>query len=589
MFSALILPILLYNCGLWALTQQLSNRLDAWHRRKLRYLLGVVYPHHMSNAKVYASTRQGPVSTTCRRRRLLWLGHVVTLPSNSQLTKLYFGSVYRPPSLTHRQTDNFFTQFQSILQRLSVSMPDSMLLASGDFNARCSEWYGSTTDSVGHQLLCLLQMLSLSQLVTFPTHYSQHSGHASALDLVITNHPLLFSNLSTAAPLGTSDHDIVLARLQLQGQQDTRSVAIPDEPSQLNFSSFDTSLRACEEWSLVGQCLSTIDWFNELQIPLGNPSHSVDLLNHILMNTISSCVPMRRIRQPSNRPQLFQPPWLTPALRAQIKRKRDAFSLYKKFPTPANLARYKTERNNTRNLSRSEHRAYANSLTLYSQGTTPTSQPTLHTFIRSLRSPPSQRQPTKQLTVQDETFTSPSDIANVFNKQFVAFGTSNNPEWTILPIADADSTSFFSDIRTTPTSVAKYIKRLKLRKAAGLDGITNELLKILGPSICDPLSSFIFNLSFSSGVFPSVWKRSVVVPIYKNKGSKSDPTNYRPISLLSAISKLRERVMYDQLYAHVNPLLSPAQSGLRKGDSTAWQLARFTQNLLERRHQHKSA
>ena len=53
------------------------------HRRKLRYLLGVVYPHHMSNAKVYASTRQGPVSTTCRRRRLLWLGHVVRKGRNT--------------------------------------------------------------------------------------------------------------------------------------------------------------------------------------------------------------------------------------------------------------------------------------------------------------------------------------------------------------------------------------------------------------------------------------------------------------------------------------------------------------------------
>ena len=169
----------------------------------------------------------------------------------------YLGSVYRLLSLTHRQTNNFFTQFQSILQRLST--PDSMLLVSGDFNARCSEWCGSTTDAVRHQLLCLLQMLSLSQLVTFPTHYSQHSGHASGLDLVITNHPLLLSNLSTAAPLGTSDRDIVLARLQLQRQRDTRSVAIPAEPSQFNFSSFDTSLRACKEWSLVGQCLSTID------------------------------------------------------------------------------------------------------------------------------------------------------------------------------------------------------------------------------------------------------------------------------------------------------------------------------------------
>ena len=87
-----------------------------------------------------------------------------------------------------------------MLQRLSL--PDSMLVVSGDFNARCSDWYGSTTDMmrVHHQLLCLLQMLSISQLVTFLTHYSQHSGHASALDLVITNQPLLLSNLSTAAP-----------------------------------------------------------------------------------------------------------------------------------------------------------------------------------------------------------------------------------------------------------------------------------------------------------------------------------------------------------------------------------------------------
>ena len=83
MFSALILPILLYNCGLWTLTQQLSNRLDAWNLRKLRYLLGVVYPHYMSNATVYSSTRTDPVSTTCRRRRLLWLGDVVREGRNS--------------------------------------------------------------------------------------------------------------------------------------------------------------------------------------------------------------------------------------------------------------------------------------------------------------------------------------------------------------------------------------------------------------------------------------------------------------------------------------------------------------------------
>jgi len=77
MFNCLILPILLYNCGLWTLTKALSDKLDAWHRKKLRFLLGILHPHHIRNSAVYAQTNQVPISLTCRRRRLLWFGHVI--------------------------------------------------------------------------------------------------------------------------------------------------------------------------------------------------------------------------------------------------------------------------------------------------------------------------------------------------------------------------------------------------------------------------------------------------------------------------------------------------------------------------------
>ena len=119
------------GCGLWALTQQLSNRLDAWHRRKLRYLLGVVYPHHMSNAKVYASTRQGPVSTTCRRRRLLWLGHVVREGRNSasyQALEMAINTrdIKRPRGRPHlRWIDNI----KSDLKHANIDISDCFELA----------------------------------------------------------------------------------------------------------------------------------------------------------------------------------------------------------------------------------------------------------------------------------------------------------------------------------------------------------------------------------------------------------------------------------------------------------------------------
>ena len=66
---------------------------------------------------------------------------------------------------------------------------------------------------------------------------------------------------------------------------------------------------------------------------------------------------------------------------------------------------------------------------------------------------------------------------------------------------------------------------------------------------------------------------------FKNKGSKLDASNYRPISLLSTISKLCERIMYNHLYTYLSPVLHPSQSGFRKGDSTSWQLLRLVQSM----------
>ena len=88
--------------------------------------------------------------------------------------------------------------------------------------------------------------------------------------------------------------------------------------------------------------------------------------------------------------------------------------------------------------------------------------------------------------------------------------------------------------------------------------------------------SSLFNKSFDSSKFPSQWKKALVVPIFK-KGDKCCPGNYRPISLLPAISKVLERVVHNKLSDFLRSWLTSNQSGFKKSDGTVPQLVRMTQ------------
>ena len=85
--------------------------------------------------------------------------------------------------------------------------------------------------------------------------------------------------------------------------------------------------------------------------------------------------------------------------------------------------------------------------------------------------------------------------------------------------------------------------------------------------------------SIDTGLFPSQWKMAKVFLLYK-KDDRTDAQNYRPISVLPAISKICERVVYDQLYGYLNSngLLTKKQSGFRSLHSTVTALLHLTNN-----------
>jgi len=138
--------------------------------------------------------------------------------------------------------------------------------------------------------------------------------------------------------------------------------------------------------------------------------------------------------------------------------------------------------------------------------------------------------------------------------------------------------SSINNIKIRAKVIKQKLLHLKASKATGPDGIPARVLRECASALSKPLSS-LFSLSLRKGVVPREWKCANVVPIYKADG-KSDPNNYRPISLLPIISKVMESLINDHLRKHLFGLnlISNHQYGFRPKHSTFDMLTYSTQN-----------
>ena len=130
---------------------------------------------------------------------------------------------------------------------------------------------------------------------------------------------------------------------------------------------------------------------------------------------------------------------------------------------------------------------------------------------------------------------------NFFTEQTLLDDSQANlPETMTIPDQNLDSLS------VTPDEVKQVLKSLPLGKGAGPDLINNRILKELSEPFSLPLCD-LFNCSLSSGNVPKIWKQANVTPIYK-KNESSDVSNYRPISLLSTVGKVVEKIVHKHLF-----------------------------------------
>ena len=147
------------------------------------------------------------------------------------------------------------------------------------------------------------------------------------------------------------------------------------------------------------------------------------------------------------------------------------------------------------------------------------------------------------------------EIVTHFNNFFINIGprlaesidTNGKPDFDFyLHKKEVQCTFNFTPI--DEEQVKTIIERLKPKKSAGNDNIPVILLKASVSTISKPLTSII-NESFSTGKFPNKLKIAKIIPIFK-KEDEHDLNNYRPISILPAISKVFEKVVYTQLFQY---------------------------------------
>ena len=216
-------------------------------------------------------------------------------------------------------------------------------------------------------------------------------------------------------------------------------------------------------------------------------------------------------------------------------------------------------------------------------------------ILRELTTGKKEQSPIDKLKVEGKLISDPTQIAKEFNKFFTRIGrdiadlvepTSKEPS-DYIPLPETPHPTLRLD-NISQQQIVDIISAMETKSSTDANGISTKILKYIKYQLSEPLSH-LFTLSVTTGVFPSKLKISRTIPIFKT-GEHSCCDNYRPISLLSSISKILEKVVANNLVNHLelNNLLYDNQYGFLRGRSTLHNVtkltARIAQDLNEKKY-----
>ena len=438
----------------------------------------------------------------------------LTYELSSESNKFIVSCIYNAPGLG---TKKFLDDIEMLLNSLNQYSVLSCVV--GDMNI------DTLKDSTERkQYMSILNSNGFLQMINEPTRITDKTK--TSIDHVLVSK--CDENMVSCGVINSAITDHCSTYVELPAVSNDRTS--PSKGRNLRFLLSQRKLRAfCEDIEKVFNC----NWGSDVE----------DISNKcsLLLSDINMVIDeYATLDKPTGKRS--SPPWYNNRLRNMITKRKKLYLQYTTDGCTTSYNRFRLYRTKVSRAIREDKNMYYNKLfesCIYDK----------HAFFRHLNyvTGRTYRYTVKKVVVDDNEYTKPEDIAEKFNEHFSTIGQTINER--IAPCSKTyaeKETEFSMFLRpTTPTEIIRIIKNLKSHKAFGPDGIPAEIIKHCASELA-PILSDLINLSFSQGCFPNCLGAAKVIPLYKS-GDKTNVTSYRPISLLSVISKIFESVMYTRI------------------------------------------
>ena len=466
---------------------------------------------------------------------------------HSGSSKLLIGCIYRPP-YTKRDINLKLNEAISVAKSQIDTKEISDLLIMGDFNFSDICWSNTGGICSGNGRPTSLDFLRavnnnyLKQFVLEPTFGNK------VLDLIFANEWNSVFNVAIGPPLGSSKNNILHSTLFFDY---TLSYKLKVKGMR---GKFDYNKANIDEINLA---FAQTNW-NLLEDEETDVDASIKLFNEQYWAAMVLFVPYKTgsVSKNNSKPR---PKWFTNDLKKEISLKFKLFAILRASSAKTrniNAKSFNKQCRIVKKLVKQARIKHEMELAANSKS----NPKMIYSYINRQKYSGSNIK--FLINSNDEKLTNPEDISNCLNREFEKSFASNN--FGSLP-AFGNRTEMKCCISVeetfSPLKVKTKLDALDKNKSPGLDGIHPLILKKCSETLCYPIS-LIFKKSFKAGVLPSSWKYANVTPLFK-KGTRTSPSNYRPISLTAILCKIKEGLIRDVMMSHLlaNNLLSMHQHG----------------------------
>lgn len=484
--------------------------------------------------------------------------------------RVVVASIYRSPS----SDDENNKKLLGLLQEISDLSVEHKVVC-GDFNLPGINWQNYTLKS-GADLLCFdfIEKIRDCYFVQHVQEITRFRGESTGtmLDLIFSNDVFLIEDIEVNSPLGKSDHACVSFNCDLKPQQKKRKKTV--------------FMYEKADWKKMRDKLS-INW-KELLIP-ENVESVWEKFKSKLAEAIKECIPRKEFVEKqgtdaANRRRKRDLP-INRRLWSKIKRKQRLWERLKKIKNgqlecfAGEYLKVQEEYRRTNNQVRRDTRKEIKNLEMKIAKNVKENPKIFWKYVQSKTKnaasiPELYADKDKKVKTNGDKEKA-EVLSEVYSNVFTREPVENVPVVEKRNVPAGFPVEFREDV------IIKVIDKLKRNKSPGPDGLHPRIIKEMKDQLVVPLK-ILFECSFNRRHVPEEWRYANISAIFK-KGDRSEPSNYRPVSLTCIICKIMESIIRESMIRHMKKhrMFSKKQFGFISGRSTVLQLLKVLDRWTE--------